>query len=132
MDKTSPISAGQYKALLERAITLLLASVPDQEAPPRVLYKLHYSRRSSSLPPSDASPASEPNPNILLFPSSATPSPVFNDDLLDNVQAVWSKIMQSKSRNDAPAEDDEDETSAFMTFDEREGFSYADDDPNDI
>ena len=95
---------------------------------PRVLYKLHYSRHFPS-PPSDVGPVGEASSNVLLFPSSATSSPIFHDRLLDEVESIWSKITQNPGASNDLAVDD---ATDFLMFDEREGFNHADDEDNDI
>lgn len=116
---------------LEDAVGALLESVPspssqkwseveqteqsDQSQPsrrdvPQVLWRMHYQQHTPKLPPGTAEGQGSEHDGILVLPPLSQDL-VFDDKVLDDVRAVWEKIVGGSGENGGE----------FMVFEAREG-----------
>ena len=100
------ISSPVATVLMEMAINILLSSVKDGDA--QVIYKLSYKQYADNPSDDDVGVAAQ-IPSLDL---------VFNDRIIDQVEATWKEIMGQEPGASA---------TEFMKFEERKGL-YDDDD----
>lgn len=87
-------------ALLFRAVEQFLSKLGEVPKP-EILWHMQYSQRVSSQRPTDT------DSRIITLPEISS-SPSLGDDVLDNVRAVWEKIVG------------QDYAEGFMKFEDRE------------
>jgi hypothetical protein len=99
-------------SLLDKAITALLASLPDEEKSAcHVLQIVQYSQSCSTSKAPESEPT-ERNKHVISFPDPSL-GLSFDETIFDQVRLVWTKILG-------------DEASNFLVFADREGEDFDD------
>lgn len=105
----STISTTHSKALLEIALSSLLAAIAGPQEPPKSLYQLSYEQNSSP-------PSLDVDGNVGTFAAPSL-SLAFDDSVLDPVRQAWNMV----------AGDAAEEGVEYMVFEDREGVTEEDD-----
>ncbi|KAL8768997.1 MAG: hypothetical protein Q9209_004914 [Squamulea sp. 1 TL-2023] len=124
---TGECPEGQSPQWLSSAINTFLSAVPNEPAPPDVLWTLTYKQYHSVpiSPPSSLRTDSQAQADFestqqcsVVYLQDLGPSLALEDDVLNDVRAVWERITA----------DDRDRRGAFMQFEDRVGVGVEEDD----